>query len=403
MARIAVVDDEPSVRLWVTTLLRERGHDVRAFGTFAQAYEGLSDAPPDLLLADVTLPDGDGLELVARLRLLHAESFPAIVLSGRVSEGDFMRGFAAGACDYLAKPLSPDELLARCALHLGRGAEDGGTVAIGRDLPGDRGLAFRRYEVRGVLGRGGSGIVYDAFDTTRGEPVALKVLGAGASTGNEERLRFLRETYALSSVRHPAVVEVTDFGSSQGRLYYAMTRVEGPTLRRRVRDGAPLEPAAALPLARRLLEALAALEQARVLHRDVAPSNVLLRGGRADDPVLVDFGLAKRAFDRGLTLPEVIVGTPGYVAPEVVTDGAADARSDLFSLGCVLVFALTGQDPFPDLRGLPLLHHMATHPVRPPATLGPGPLRRLLEALLALEPRLRPEGAEAALALLVGP
>lgn len=398
MARVAVVDDEEQVRDALASVLRERGYEVLAFDGFASAYEALSRSAPDLLIADVNMPDGNGLELVARLRTLHSESFPIIILSGLSSETDFMRGFAAGASDYLSKPFTRDELLARCAVHLGR-TTDEGTTALKHDLPREGQLVFRRYEVRSVLGRGSYGTVYEAFDTVRREPVALKVLAALPSSQPEARLRFLRETYALSSVRHPGIVPVIDFGASQGRLYYAMQRVAGPTLREHIASAGPVGPDQGLALLRGLLGALAALAHAELVHRDITPANVLLRDGRLDQPVLIDFGLAKRTFDRGLTLDDVLLGTPGFVAPEVILGQPCDARSDLFAVGLVARFALTGREPFPELRGMALLNHMARHPVSIPEEL-PERVRNILVRLVELDPAARPASANEALDLL---
>lgn len=392
MARVAVVEDEAQVRDALISVLRERGYEVAEFGSFVAAYEALSRIAPDLLIADVNLPDGNGLELVARLRTLHSESFPIIILSGLASETDFIRGFAAGASDYLSKPFTRDELLARCAIHLGR-TNDEGTTALQHDLPREGNLAFRRYEVRSVLGRGSYGTVYEAWDTQRGEEVALKVLAALPSAQPEARLRFLRETYALSSVRHGNVVPVVDFGVAQGRLYYAMARVKGPTLRDHVAAHGACSPEAALALLRGLLRALAALAQAELIHRDITPTNVVLRDGRLDSPVLLDFGLAKRSFDHGLTLEDVLLGTPGFVAPEVVFGQSHDVRSDLFAAGVVVRYAAAGGEAFRDLRGMALLQHMACTTTPLPADM-PRPLRDVLERLLALDPDRRPTSAQ---------
>src|SRR5438477_12957121 len=118
--RVAVVEDEDIVRCLLETILEDRGYEVRAFATITAATEGLRDSPPDLLIVDVRLPDGCGLDLVGSLRTDSGSRVPAIVLSGMREERDFVRGFAAGAVDYLAKPFVRDELLARCAVHLAR-------------------------------------------------------------------------------------------------------------------------------------------------------------------------------------------------------------------------------------------------------------------------------------------
>src|SRR5271154_3364972 len=124
-ANVAVVEDDDSVRELVTRILSERGYDVSVYSGFQEAKTALIEAPPDLLITDVELPDGCGLDLVGAVRDASGRNVPTIILSSRTAEHDFVRGFAAGAVDYLGKPFRREELLARCAVHLARtGAQD---------------------------------------------------------------------------------------------------------------------------------------------------------------------------------------------------------------------------------------------------------------------------------------
>ena len=212
-------------------------------------------------------------------------------------------------------------------------------------------------------------------------------------------MRFLREAYALSSLHHPHIVHTSDFGVAEGRFYYAMHEVSGPTLYQQVERHGPATPEQALAMVKALASALEAMDEVDLLHRDLTPANVILRHGRWDQPVLIDFGLAKRSYDRGLTLSELLLGTPGYIAPERVEGHVEDARSDLFSLGLLARFAATGEEPFPELCGMRRVSHMAHHQVEIPANL-PSRLRGLLDQLTRLSPHERPQSAACLLEML---
>ncbi len=400
---IALLEDEPDLRELVTEVLESRGYRVRSFGRVTEAA-ALLELPPDLFITDLTLPDGDALGLLEQLRRLHPD-LPVLVVSGRAGEEDLLAGFAAGATDYITKPLSLSELQAKCTVLLSRaGRRPSGGERRGRedDLPGGREAAFGRYRVLGVLGQGGAGVVFDAVDARTGAPVALKVLPAAAALAPDARQRFVREAYTLSLVRSPHVVGVLDFGTGEGRSYYAMERVDGAPLTEHVATHGPLGEPEALALLRGLARALRAVHDAGLIHRDLKPSNVLLRGGRAEAPVLIDFGLAKHPHDRTLTATGSLVGTPAYLPPEAVRGHPLDACSDLFALGLVIRFALTGEDPFPDCELFELLRALVTRRVPLPEGLSP-PLADALARLTDPDPAGRPRSAGELLRLVPEP
>lgn len=393
MAHIVVVEDDAGVRRMVTFLLTDRGHKVEAFETVSTVMERLLDGTaPDLLLSDVSLPDGSGLELAARARSKHPK-LPIMLLSGLSSESDFKRGFAAGADDYIRKPFHPDELTAKVDVILARTSRSE-TQAVNLDLPGGCERAFGRYRVEEVMGRGSYGTVYRAHDLNRDASVALKVLNARPGIQEEERLRFLRETYALSSVEHPNVVAVHDFGVAEGRFYYAMDAVEGPTLRRHVNRAGTATPDEALAFLEVTSAALCALTAADLVHRDLTPANVILRDARWEAPILIDFGLAKRPFDQGLTQQDLVMGTPGYIAPETMRGLPHDARSDLFALGVLVRYALTGEEPFKGFVGMRLIDHMCKHELPIPQAISPA-FGELLRDMNRIDPADRLQSAAA--------
>jgi eukaryotic-like serine/threonine-protein kinase len=204
-----------------------------------------------------------------------------------------------------------------------------------------------RYRVVSLLGRGGMGEVYRAHDERLGRDVAVKVLRSGTRAGPGLQKRFESEAKAVGSLNHPNVVAVFDAGEENGCPYLVTELLEGETLAERLRKGA-LAPAAAVEAALGIARALEAAHAVGVVHRDLKPANVFLTGdGRIK---VLDFGLAKwtqpEAIARESTMPGALLGTPGYMSPEQARGEAADARSDLFSLGALLYEMLCGSAPF---------------------------------------------------------
>ncbi len=188
--------------------------------------------------------------------------------------------------------------------------------------------------------------VYLAHDLRHNRPVAIKVL-APDLVAVEGRERFLQEVQILAKLSHPNILPLHDSGASLGRPCYVMPFIEGESLRQRMdRDGA-LPIMDVLRIAEEICGALAYAHGSGVIHRDIKPENILLAAGRA---VVADFGIA-RAVDNAagdrLTMTGITIGTPAYMSPEQATGAVVDARSDIYSLGCLLYEMLTGQVPFP--------------------------------------------------------
>lgn len=218
-------------------------------------------------------------------------------------------------------------------------------------LPGDR--AFGKYVLRRELGRGGMGVVHEAWDTATGRAVALKMLPtAGAELDEAAVSRLLREARAAARLSHPGIVGVHEIGEVDGRHYYTMELVDGPSLYARLTDPAA---AAAFPLRNRLAvlaeiaEALGHAHAQGIVHRDIKPSNILFtREGR---PKISDFGLAREFAGpaaSGLTVSGNVVGTPHYMSPEQTEGGRRDIGppSDVFSFGVMAYRCVTNRLPF---------------------------------------------------------
>jgi serine/threonine protein kinase len=247
------------------------------------------------------------------------------------------------------------------------------------------GDALGGYRLEALLGEGAVGIVFRARSLSTGAPVALKVLRPELAQDELYVRRFRREADVAARVRHPALVPVVEAAAQDGIHFLVSEYVPGRTLARRLDDG-PLSAAEVRRLARDLGGALDALAAAGLVHRDVKPANVLLD---ADDAArLTDFGLARGAALTILTRPGEILGTIGYIAPELVEGAEATPSSDLYSLGCVLYECLAGAPPFPGPKVFEvLLGHVTRDPPDPlagrndvPAGVGQAVLAALAKA-----------------------
>ena len=208
--------------------------------------------------------------------------------------------------------------------------------------------AIPRYEIEGVLGHGGMGVVYRAHDLVLRRRVALKMLLGGGYAGRVERARFLREARSVAMLQHPNVVQVHEVGEHAARPYFTMELVEGGNLAQAL-AGVPQPPARAAALAETIAGAVEAAHRAGIIHRDLKPGNVLLTADGT--PKVSDFGLAYQTSgeeELPLTRSGARLGTPAYMSPEQASGsgGPAGPATDVYSLGAILYEMLTGRPPF---------------------------------------------------------
>jgi DNA-binding SARP family transcriptional activator/Tol biopolymer transport system component/tRNA A-37 threonylcarbamoyl transferase component Bud32 len=243
------------------------------------------------------------------------------------------------------------------------------------------------YRIVSTLGRGGMSVVYLAEHDWLQRKVALKVLAPQLAEDERFRERFVRESRLAASLDHPNVIPIYEAGASGGDLFIAMRYVEGTDLRTLLHEGGALEPGRAVAIVRQVAAALDAAHEQGLVHRDVKPGNVLLarqRGSEAGEHVyLSDFGLTKRsASDSGITGTGQFVGTLDYAAPEQFKGGTPDARTDVYSLGCVLFECLTGSPPFTSENDAGLMYaHLQEPP--PSATARNAGLPREVDGVVA--------------------
>ncbi len=253
------------------------------------------------------------------------------------------------------------------------------------------------YRIEELLGRGGMGVVYRAYDLRLKRNVALKLIAPGLSGDERFRERFLSETELAASLEHPNVVPVHDAGEVGGQLYLAMRYVDGADLRTLVRKEGVLEPPRALAILAQVAGALDGAHARGLVHRDVKPSNVLLDA--QEHAYLADFGLTRRLAEPSIPGEDALsLGTPAYVAPEQIRGDEVDGRTDLYSLACVLYECLTGQEPFSRESDLAMLWgHLEEPPPKPSEVRPelPEALDGIVEKALAKNPDERYQsGAE---------
>ncbi len=201
------------------------------------------------------------------------------------------------------------------------------------------------YEVAGIVGSGGMGIVLKAFDPALHRYVAIKVLAPHLAMSGAARKRFAREAQAAAAVVHDNVIAIHSVAEANGYPYFVMPYMRGESLQRRLDREGPLAVIEILRIALQVASGLAAAHAQGLVHRDVKPGNILLEEG-VDRVALTDFGLARAADDASLTRSGMIAGTPQFMSPEQARGEPVDARSDLFSLGSVLYAMGTGRPPF---------------------------------------------------------
>ena len=204
----------------------------------------------------------------------------------------------------------------------------------------DDGTPFGRYRLIELLGRGGMGEVWRAFDTLTDRVVALKLLPKYLSQDDVFQQRFRREAHAAAKLANPHVIPIHFYGEIDGQLFVDMRLIEGRDPQAVLSDG-PMEPRRAVRIVEQVARALHAAHKAGLVHRDVKPSNILV--DEDDYAYLIDFGIARAAGETGLTGTSGVIGSWQYMAPERFTTKDADARVDVYALACVLYECLTGE------------------------------------------------------------
>ena len=270
------------------------------------------------------------------------------------------------AGDFLDRPVASEE-----TATLTGPRDDGDRLILDFLQPSSRPDSLGRlghYEILEILGRGGFGVVFKAFDANLHRVVAVKVLGPALLGSAAARKRFLREARSAAAVRNDHVVAV-HVVEENPVPHLVMEYVPGQTLQQRLDRGEPFDLSEVLRIGAQAAEGLEAAHRQGLIHRDVKPSNILLENG-VERVKITDFGLA-RAADASITQSGVVAGTPMYMAPEQAQGEAIDHRADLFSLGSVLYALCTGRPPFGGSSALAVLKRVCEETPRPIQEINP--------------------------------
>jgi CheY-like chemotaxis protein len=405
-ARVLVIDDDPDCLASICQILEDEGFETDGAEDGARGVAMARARLPSLVLCDVRMPVQDGFDTLRQLRGDAAMAhLPFVFLSAGVDLKEVRRGMNLGADDYLVKPFTSEDLVAAVRARLRRSQRDAGPTLGAPPVAGaGRGatallppLVAGRYLLQRRVGRGGMGSVYLAEDVSRGERVALKLVADVRRCAD----RFERECAILASLRHPRVVRYHEHGvTADGDPFLVMDWLDGEDLAERMTRGT-LSVRDAARLLRHAAEALAAVHDAGVVHRDVKPGNLFLVQGDVERLSLIDFGVARPPEALAFTLPGEVLGTPGFLAPEQVLHAdAATASSDVYGLGCTVYAALVGHAP----RGGELgevtgdgARREGAGPVTPLRPDVPPALAAILSAMLDQDPTARPRDGRAVL------
>jgi serine/threonine protein kinase len=256
------------------------------------------------------------------------------------------------------------------------------------------GALLAGYRIESLIGRGGMGIVYRAIHPATGRSVALKLIRPEFANDTTFRKRFEREANVAAAISHPNVIPVYEAGESGGQLFMASRYVDGTDLGALIASEGRLHPRHAAAILGQVASALDAAHERGLIHRDVKPANILLEdkdGGLHAN--LADFGLSKdSASTSGLTRAGSWVGTADYASPEQLQAAHTDRRTDVYSLGCVLFEALTGQVPFPRAQpAMKIVAHLTELPMPIASAAPPCPAARDLDHVVRKAMAKRPD------------
>ncbi len=251
--------------------------------------------------------------------------------------------------------------------------------------------SFGHYQVIAELGRGGMAVVYKCFEENLNRFVAIKVLSEHLAHDKEVKERFLREAKAMASINHNNVIKVHFIGEEKGQPYFAMEYIQGQSLAQLLKPSYALNLSHAKNILKQAASGLAAAHKKKLIHRDIKPANLMI----AEDGSLkiVDFGIAQsQEFDKKLTSTGEMVGTPGYLSPEVCTGQKVDERADIFSLGIVFYQMLAGKVPFDNDSPLGLMLEVVEANIQDIRKINKKvdkKTAKLLQRMIARDPNLR--------------
>lgn len=352
MLSILIADDDESLRQMLRRILEKDGLRVVEAEDGPAALRAFFSNAPDMAILDIDMGEGmTGFDVCKALRQdPYGSSIPILFLTGMNTEKDLLHGFREGADDYIRKPFSISELLARVHAQIARLqrrpqlAQLGDRqFNIGSVLEGEM---QEKYKITSRISSGGMGVIFRGYRVSDNLQVAIKTLNSSFIGNPKDLQRFLREANATVQIRHTNVASGIEVVRTPNFCFFVMEYIQGENLSVILDSCGYLRQDRALDIVTQIARGLVYLHQLGLIHRDVKPGNILVTpGNRA---VLVDLGLAKPTTreEPALTTEGVILGTPYYLSPEQAMGENLDIRSDIYSLGATFYHAVTGTVPF---------------------------------------------------------
>lgn len=361
---LLVVDDTEENRDMLSRRLRRKGFNVLTAEGGQQALDLVRDEAIDLVLLDIMMPGMDGTEVLEQLRRTWDQTdLPVIMQTAKSESENVIEALDLGANDYVTKPIDFPVVLARVQSHL-RGKVQASKARVSAEPTrtdlGPGAVIAGKYRLGDPIGEGTFGAVYRATHIELGVDVAVKVLQKSVTATEDSIRRFRQEGVSGYRIKHPNAVAVSDFGVTEGDVaYLVMELLEGVSLDDEIVIHGLLSPHRVNEILQPVCAALTEAHDSGIVHRDVKPENIFLhRAGRSEVVKVLDFGISKLVGDNvtreNLTAEGFVLGTPAYMAPERLVDEPYDGRSDVYSLGIMLFFMLSGKLPFVSDSGDPM-------------------------------------------------
>lgn len=347
--RVIVAEDDEALAQILQLTLEHAGYTVEVFSNGREVWERLlRQHEPAVVLLDWMIPDMPGIEVCRSIRSLGMhDQIHMVILSGLDDPHRVVEALEVGADDYLRKPIAMDELLSRMRVAW-RKLEK--LAALERRVHEMTHAVHGRYEMKGLIGKGGLGEVFEGWDSLLGRAVAVKRFRPSARPGSKAQEEMTREARIMASLNHPNLVTIYDCWDSPMGMFVVMELLRGTDLDKLI-DGNPVGMSFFLKLCEELLSGLGAAHEAGILHCDLKPSNVMVLSSDAEDVQdmsvkILDFGVARLVVEAQQTHTSesaFVEGSVYFIAPEILVQESTDQRSDLYSLGHMLFFVLTGK------------------------------------------------------------
>lgn len=373
MPKILLVDDD-ELNLWfMEELFANQEYVVKTAATGDEASALLQTNQFDVIVLDWELPDKSGIEILSEFRSGGGLT-PTLMLTGRTKLTDKETGFEAGADDYLTRPFQPEELQMRVKALLRRSAISAKAAPANKSTTDEEfaegAILLDRYIVSEEIGKGYAGVVYKGKHKILGRPVAIKMVHSHLTGEAKSITRFCMEAKAISSLSHPNIVTLYDFGTTEsGVPFFVMDFLAGNSLEECIRSVDHFEQDRAINIIGQLCNALSYMHNKGLLHRDIKPGNIIIVKNEVgkEVPKLVDFGLVKtltQIQELKLTQEGEAFGTPLYMSPEQCSGVELDCRSDIYSSGCLFYEMLTGRVPFTGQSALQTMYMRMTEEIQ---------------------------------------